>query len=237
MSHSPSVAGARSLVGARVPSRPFLIDRDRIRDLSPDVLDDQGRLKVLPAAFWAGTTAEERALFGLRHAIYSFPTVELVDRLDEIIGEQVAIEIGAGHGVLADALAIPGTDNRMQRYKPWKTLIEMQGQPTVTYGPNVVELHASRAVRHYQAQVAIGCWVTQKYDPRRPHVDSLLNGVDEEDIIQRCDRYVLIGNTEVHRQKVIWSRPHTIEHPPYLYSRAINGTPEFLAVFSGGRRR
>jgi hypothetical protein len=38
----------------------FTIDADTL-DISPDVLDDHGRIRVLPAAFWATTTAAERA--------------------------------------------------------------------------------------------------------------------------------------------------------------------------------
>src|SRR5437870_13008299 len=46
------------------------LDPSKIRDISPEALDGDGRLKVLPAAYWAGTTPDERALFGVNHGLY-----------------------------------------------------------------------------------------------------------------------------------------------------------------------
>jgi len=217
----------------------YEVDPTTVRDIAPEVLGDDGRLKILPAAYWADTTPAERMLFGFRHGIYSFPTVELVERLREIIGGRVAIEIGAGHGVLADALGIPGTDNREQEKPGVRMLLAMQGSPPVRYGPNIVEAHASRAVRLFKAEVVIGCWVTQLWDPRASWNpgDSKLDGVDEEDIIRQCQFYVLVGNEKVHEAKRIWSRPHHIEYPPFVYSRAMNGAREFIAVWKGSGMR
>jgi hypothetical protein len=217
----------------------FVLDPTKIRDIAPDVLDDTGRLRVLPAAYWATTTAEERALLGHRHGLYSFPTVELVEHLRNLINGRPAIEIGAGHGVLAQALDIPATDSREQDKPEYRLLYAMQGQPPVRYGPNVVEAEARRAVRRYRPDVVIGCWVTQNYVPDKEWVagDSKLNGIDEFDIIRQCATYVVVGNEHVHRNKRIWRRPHTIEYPPYVYSRAQNGSRDFIATWPGGGSR
>lgn len=214
----------------------YRLDPSKIRDISPDVLDEHGRLRVLPAAYWAATTPAERLLFGALHGIYSFPTVELVERLQQIINGRSAIEIGAGHGVLAEALSIPATDSREQELPEWRALIALQGQQPVRYGDNVQQMHASRAVRRHKPDVVIGCWVTQKWDPSRPIRESKPDGVDEEDILRNCATYILIGNEKIHRQKHIWSRPHTIEHPPYVYSRAMNGTRDFIATWQGSTK-
>lgn len=214
----------------------YQLDPSKIRDISPDVLDEHGRLRVLPAAYWATTTPAERLLFGALHGIYSFPTVELVERLQQIINGRSAIEIGAGHGVLAEALGIPATDSREQERPEWRALIALQGQQPVPYGDNVQQMHASRAVRRHKPDVVIGCWVTQKWDPSRPIRESKPDGVDEEDILRNCATYVLVGNEKIHRQKHIWSRPHTIEHPPYVYSRAMNGTRDFIATWQGSTK-
>lgn len=214
----------------------YQLDPSKIRDISPDVLDEHGRLRVLPAAYWATTTPAERLLFGALHGIYSFPTVELVERLQQIINGRSAIEIGAGHGVLAEALGIPATDSREQERPEWRALIALQGQHPVPYGDNVQQMHASRAVRRHKPDVVIGCWVTQKWDPHRPIRESKPDGVDEEDILRNCATYVLVGNEKIHRQKHIWSRPHTIEHPPYVYSRAMNGTRDFIATWQGSTK-
>src|ERR1700755_3023421 len=76
------------------------LDPERIRDITDDVMVD-GRMQVLPAAYWATTTMPERALFGHRHGIYLFPTVELVEYLKQRIALRAAIEVGSGNGVLA----------------------------------------------------------------------------------------------------------------------------------------
>lgn len=96
------------------------LDPSQIRDISPLVLGDDGRMRVLPAEFWIGTTQAERILFGHLNGIYSFPTVELVEHLKALIGDRSAIEIGAGHGVLAQAppSAVPGVPPRQRRGHP-----------------------------------------------------------------------------------------------------------------------
>lgn len=213
----------------------FTID-PRTRDISPDALGPDNRPRVLPAEFWAQTTRAERALFGHRHGVYSFPTVELVDRLREIIGNRSAIEIGAGHGVLADALGIPATDSRQQDKEPWRSQILAMGQAPVRYGPNVIEMDAATAVRHYRPDVVIGCWVTHRYDPRRHYAGGNEAGISEGAIIDRCALYVMVGHEYVHRGKPIWTRRHGIEHPPWLYSRAHHVGRDFIAAWGGGQR-
>ena len=84
-----------------------------VRDLSSDLLDDLGYLRVVPAAFFEDTTVQERALFGNRHGIYGLLTTELVEWLQDRISGRTAIEIGAGNGSLAHALGIAATDSKM----------------------------------------------------------------------------------------------------------------------------
>lgn len=213
----------------------FELDHRNIRDLAPEVLGPDGRMRVLPAEFWASTTQEERALFGNRQGIYSFPTVELVEYLRGLIGGRSAIEVGAGHGVVAEALGIPGTDSYQHAKDPYRAWLRLHGQPPVRYGPDVVEMHASRAVRVYKPQVVVGCWVTHKYDRSRHAAGGNEAGFDEEDLLRNCATYIVVGNEQVHAGKKIWERPHTIEYPPFLYSRAVNGTREFVAVWPGRR--
>jgi hypothetical protein len=212
------------------------IDPTKVRDLRPEALDADGRIRILPAAFWAATTVDERAMFGSSTGHYSFPTVELVDYLKEFIAGRLAIEVGAGNGVLAQALGIPATDNFQQRMPQYQKLYESMGQAIVPYGPNVIDMPAGHAVRYYRPDVVIGCWVTHKFDPKQPHREGNEIGLDEDDLLDHCAEYVLIGNDEVHKHKPIWDRPHVIKHAPFVYSRAFNGSPDFLVVFRGLKR-
>jgi hypothetical protein len=215
----------------QTPDRAEL-DPTKIRDLSPLALDHDGHIRVLPAAFWAATTVSERGLFGHRHGIYGFPTIELVEHLTEVIAGRPAIEIGAGNGVLAQALDIPATDNRMQIKDRYRRIYEETGQPIVNYGNNIIELDAQAAVRRYKPAVVIGCWVTHKYNLHRHDLGGNEIGIDEADVINNVDEYVVIGNDHVHRQKPTWNLPHTRTHPAFVYSRATNGTRDFIATWS-----
>lgn len=206
------------------------------RDISLEVLDENGRLRILPAAYWATTTAQERAKLGMRHGIYAFPTVELVERLREIIGDRSAIEIGAGTGVLAEALDIPATDSRQQDRPEIQLLYKALRQSTVPYGPNVLTMDGNQAVRRLKPQVVVAAWVTHKWDDKRPQAEGNAFGVDELAILYRAELYVFVGNEKVHEGKAIWDQPHTIEYPPYLYSRAVNGSRDFLAIWEGHRK-
>lgn len=201
------------------------------RDISAEVLDADGRIRVLPAAYWADTSANERAMFGNRHGIYSFPTVELVDYLRQLIGERSAIEIAAGHGVLAQALGIPATDSRQQEKDYWRNIILAAGITPVPYGPNVIEVHASRAVRDFEPQVVVACYVCHRYDRNQHDAGGNMAGVDERDVLANCHTYVMVGHEHVHRNSALWALPHTIEYPPFVYSRARHPGRDFIAVW------
>jgi hypothetical protein len=53
--------------------------------------------------------------------------------------------------------------------------------------------------------------------------------VDEAAIIASCEEYISIGNERVHAAKPIWALPHEKLTPPWLYSRALNGSADFIA--------
>ncbi|WP_285412940.1 hypothetical protein [Variovorax sp. efr-133-TYG-130] len=177
------------------------------------------------------TTAQERLMFGVRQGIYSFPTDELCEFLRSRIDGRIAIEIGSGHGILAEALAIPATDNRQQEDPELRADYGQIGQPTVPYGKNVETLDADAAVRKYRPNVVIACWVTHRFDPAQPHAGGSVTGVDEASLIEACDEYIFIGNERVHAHKPIWKMPHEKLTPSWLYSRAVNGSREFIATW------
>lgn len=212
-----------------------LIDARGLRDLAPDVLDERGRLRILPASFWEGTTAAERGAFGVKHGLYQFPTVELVEHLRRLIDGRRAIEIGAGSGVLAEALGIPATDNKMQEWPNIKRVYQLTRQPVVRYGENVEPLDALVAIKRHRPQVVIAAWVTHKFDERAPERNGNAYGVDEARVIQAAE-YILVGNDHVHRNKPIWRLAHSIDRPAWVYSRAINGSPDFVARWAKGAK-
>jgi hypothetical protein len=181
----------------------FTLDPIRVRGLSDRLLDDRGRLRVVPARELATTLPEERLLFGVRHGLYGFSTLELVDFLRTRIAVRSAIEIGAGHGVLAQALGIPATDNRQQEDEYIQTYYRALGQPTVPYGDHVEKLEAAAALAKYRPQVVIACWVTHRLEAERSETDSGATVVDEAAIVAACEHYIVIGNERVLAHKLI----------------------------------
>ena len=208
-----------------------VIDPRDVRDLAPDVLSSNGIPRVMPAAYYKKTSLYERAVFGNRQGLYGFPTTELVDWLRVAIGGRTAIEIGAGHGVLAEALCIPATDSKLQDDPEIAALYSGMGQSVVTYGNNVEKLEAEQAVTMYRPDVVIASWVTHMYLESRHGAGGNMFGVMEENIISACQSYIFIGNRKVHAQKSIWALPHRIIEPDWLFSRASNGSPDFIAVW------
>ncbi|WP_431102952.1 hypothetical protein [Roseateles noduli] len=209
----------------------YSIDPDSVRDIAPQLLDATGVLRVVPAGVLNTTTAQEWLLFGVRHGFYSFPTEELVAFLRERIAGRSAIEIGAGHGVLAKELGIPATDNRQQEEPALAAHYAALRQPTVPYGANVEKLDAAAAVEKYQPQVVVACWVTHVFDPKNPSAGGSVSGIDEARLLARCDEYIFIGNEHVHRSKPLMKVAHERLLPSWLYSRAVNGSADFIAIW------
>ncbi len=213
----------------------LILDPRGARDLSDVLLDAQGNLCAVPAEVLVQTTQTERSIFCVRQGLYGLLTLELLEYLAKVIDGRTAIEIGAGHGRLAHYLGIPATDNRQQERPEIRAIYETLKQPVVRYGANVEPLDAAAAVRHHRPQVVVASWVTHRYDPRRHEAGGNQDGVDEEDVLAHCDTYVFMGNEHVHAKKSLWSQPHTKLHAPWLFSRAGNGSPDFIAVWNRAR--
>lgn len=214
----------------------YLLDCTNLRDLAPDVIDEEGLPRVMPAGYYAETSAQERAWLGLRHGLYGLPTEELCDWMTEHIAGRKAIEVGAGNGRMAERLGIPATDLCLQDDPEIKAYFDATGQPRTQYGPNVERLEALAAVRKYRPAVVIGSWITHRYNPRRHGLGGNQYGPKMDAILERCDEYVLIGNTRTHAQNPLWRREHELLHFPWIYSRSVTDTPDFIAIWKGSAR-
>ncbi len=210
-----------------------VISTEGVRDIAPSVLNGDGTLKLLGADFWSTTTVDERAIFGVKNSLYGFPTKELIAFINNHIDGRRAIEIGSGSGDLARELGIVATDNRMQEDPRVAALYRSFKQPPVRYGKHVETLAAADAIRKYAPRVVVANWVTHLYREDRHAAGGNMFGVDEEDILAHCEEYIFIGNEKVHAGKSIWNQPHSIIYPDWLYSRAMNGTRNFIAFFKG----
>lgn len=205
------------------------LDLTGLRDLGPDVIDEAGLPRIMPAAFYAAAKPAERAWLGLRYGLYGLPTLELVDWLRVHLRGRKAIEIGSGNGRLAEALDIPATDLYLQEDQETRQVYDAIGQPTITYGPNVEKLDAIPAIRKYRPQVVIGVWVTHRWSQRRAGLGGNQYGPNTDWILNHCEEYLLIGNQRTHAKHPLWNEPHEIIFPSWLYSRSVTDTPDFIA--------
>lgn len=225
--------GVAMTVSAAVGLRPTALDPARTRDLTGDAVGPDGELLVLPAAYWEVTTWQERLLFGVRHGFYGFPTVELVELIKGVIAGRSAIEIGAGNGAFGRALGIPSTDSYQQTQPDVIAYYQLLGQPVVNYGPDVIKMDAYDAVRAYKPDVVIGQWITHRFDPVTQTGNE--HGPDEFDILDHCQVYIHVGTSALHAAKPVMRRPHHIEKPSFVYSRAKGDSTDFVAVWKGNK--
>lgn len=197
-------------------------------------LDASGRLTVQPFSFYQQFNQSEICAFAIKQGLYSLPTRELVEQLKTWIGDKTALEIGAGNGVLAEALGIRATDNKMQLWPEIAQHYRALRQAPVVYGPSVEELDGNAAVLKYKPDVVVACWVTHLYREDRHHAGGNMFGVNEEDVLENCKAYIHIGNSQTHQGKSIRNRPHRRYQMPWLVSRSMQ--PELNEISIWGER-
>lgn len=221
-----------SPVSNRLPEGVHVLSADLLRNdpAREGALNAEGRLQVLPASFWSNFNQAEIAYFCVARGFYCLPTTELVDWLLARIAGRTAIEIGAGNGVLAETLGIPGTDNQMQNWPEIRNVYLAAGQAPVPYGENVLPMDALAAVGHYHPQVVIAAWVTHRWSAKEAWREGNQWGVEEREIIKRAE-YIHIGNRHVHRNKPALDVDHEDVEAPWLISRAMNGTPNVISIW------
>lgn len=183
-------------------------------------LSPMGDLLIKPASFYEKFTPSEIPAFCVMNGLYSLVTEELVAWLKGNIDPARTLEIGAGNGVLAQALQVRAVDNHMQTWPEIRATYLKLRQATVRYGANVENIDAAVAIAASQPDVVIACWLTHKYNPADPSRGGNEHGVDETAILKQCKTYVHVGNSFTHRNKPIRNLQHRTYRFPWLFSRA-----------------
>lgn len=185
----------------------MLIDHGHVRALSW-----RKRLRAIPI--------EHIQQWCLRHGAYQVPTKELIQWLVHQIDGRRALEICAGWSCLGRHLGIPMTDGFMHRDQKTQRHYLMMGQAITIPDSEVEQMEAVEAVSHYQPQVVIAAWATQKGDGADGN--SVTFGVDEEAILTAVETYIVIGNRDVHDRKRIMRHYHEEFSFPWLVSRGFD---------------
>ncbi len=208
-----------------------LVDASGQRDISLDCIDEHGRLRVMPARYYAQTTPEQRARLCVEQAAYCLPTHELIAFLRSEIAGRKAIEIGAGNGVVAEALGIPATDSYMQERPEIRAYYEAHHQPIVKYGPNVERLDAIVATERYRPEVLVACWLTHRWREEAPERGGNYDAPDERTLLACCQTLIFVGNTSAHaHHPLLVTSRHLHLEPDWLYSRALRGR-NFVGIY------
>lgn len=185
----------------------------------------EGNLKVMPADFYRQFNQREIAIFCMMNGLYCLPTHELLDCLNELIIEaspsRLAIEIGSGNGALGKGLGIPCTDSFMQDDPVIRAHYASLGQPTVRYGQHVIKIDANKAVDEMRPEVVVGAWVTHLYREEAHELGGNMFGIDEDLIINKTRRYIVVGNKGVHGKKPIMSKAARVIEADFLFSRSL----------------
>lgn len=171
-------------------------------------------------------------LFLHKHALYSYPTTELLEYLSGIIAGKKAIEIGCGLGIIGRSLGIPITDSKQQSWPEVKTYYEAFGQPVIQYPDDVEELDALAAIEKYQPDVVIGSYITHIWDDNTKSGNYW--GVDTLKLISSVDEYYMIGNGKVHLKDPAMPYVDAIEQHDFLVTR---GDIDLAAIFRWNRTK
>ena len=168
-----------------------------------------------------------RSLFGHRHALYTLPTIELIEFLKSQIGP-TAIEVGAGVGIIGKHLGIRCTDNFCQAKPEVQKIYQGLHQPTIKYGKHVLNRDAEWVARKWQPHTIVGSWITHKYVDA--NVKGNMYGPDEQVILDNCQQYIMLGHLKIHGAKPILKHKHeVITDCPWYITRSVQ--PEKNTIF------
>lgn len=195
-----------------------------------DMLVLDGKIQVYPFSFWQGVPENDKKMFMCQNACYIIPTTELIEFiLSEISGS--SIEIGSGNGYLGRTMGIPITDRKLQEQKEMKDYYASLNTPTIHYPSDVEELSAYQAIKKYNPENVIGCFITEKYIQGKKN--GSVYGVEEHKHILPNANYISIGNWAVHGEKEIYKKKYkykSFQNLPFLITRAVEQSKNFVTI-------
>ena len=157
--------------------------------------------------------------------VYQMITTEQVEWCKDFIGDSKAIEVACGLGTLGRSLGIPFTDRKTQEEMHTQLQMAVAGQPPIEYPSDVEHLDANSAVKHYQPDIVLGCWVTAQTDVHKPILKQYgpdPTKVNERKLIREVKTYVHFGHEKIHGNKKTLKLPHQKLQFPWLISRTPN---------------
>lgn len=205
------------------------IPEAKLKELDKFFFDKEGNYILHSAADILKISAGDIAVWCHKKAIYGLPSQELVSFLKNEIREKKAIEIGAGHGYLGNALNIPQTDSYLQERRSIRKFYNLAGQPTINYPNRVRKLNAIQAITRFKPEVVIGSWITQRGTAEIPQ--SSAYGPNEEKILKMVKKYIMIGHISQHDKKIIRKYPHQVIYGDWICSRSLDRSGNIIYIW------
>jgi len=172
--------------------------------------------------------------YAVVHAVYQYPTVELLGFLEDRIAGRKALEICAGHGHIGKALGIHSTDSYLHLRPDIRAMYEAMRQPIIHPPARVEKLEAIEAVKKHEPEVVIGCWASHLSDATgggSPH------GVVEDELWAQpsVQTYIHVGCVSTHSRKPLLKLPHEELFEPWLVSRAFKPSENVIYIWEKHR--
>ena len=165
-----------------------------------------GEFQILDATFWNQFSREQILKFMNEESLYVLPTEELLCFLDQEIGANTAIEVGAGRGIIGRELNIRTTDSYQQSDSFMKQLYNAIQTPTIKYPKYIEKIDAVSAARKYRPHTILGCFVTHKW--RHDTQSGNDFGIDMTKMFSFAKKFILVGNKKVHKDNPLMRVPH-----------------------------
>ncbi len=187
-------------------------------------------------------TQNEISVFCVKNGIYQIVTTELVEFVRNEIGDSKAIEIGAGNGCLGRSLGITLTDSYQQAWPKIRAMYNNISQEPITYPRDIKNYNALSAISMFRPKTVVGAWVTELFKRNKVTLDGNggikdlpsgnMYGVDEARFKGKIDKYILIGNENIHCDKEILRMfPYKTYKFDWLISRSMSREKNIIYVF------
>lgn len=199
--------------------------------------DSQGLLRLHPAEFYLSLPPKLLRYWCYLTGMYAVPTAELMAWLLPEIGPAMlprTIEIAAGRDRIGAFLGVPMTDSWACCDLINQMFYNTLQQPMVVPCRDVEVLTAEEAVNKYRPEVVVAGWVTHKNDdPTSAPGNGRYDGVDEEWLLTRVKKYIVVGNLDAHHIKPILKRKHREVRAPWLVSKAVRQEHNRIFIWEG----
>ena len=179
-----------------------------------------GEFQILGSSFWNKFSKDQVLKFMNEGSLYVLPTEELLDFLDKEIGENSAIEVGAGRGIIGRELNIRTTDSHQQSDSFMKALYKAYNTTPIKYPHYIEKIDAVSAARKYRPHTILGCFVTHKWRGDTQSGNDF--GIDMTKMFSFAKKFILVGNKKIHNDNPLMRLPHKEIELEGLITRGFN---------------